>query len=610
MLTNSFQQSQELNNFLETLKELVYNFFTDEESQEIEKLALRCLETQFKVVVVGEFNRGKSTLINALLGSDVLPTAVRETTDIISILRFGEEPRLHVEFKDGRICDFSVNKETLNTFSALSGKDTTPVKTLLLDYPCEILKNEITIVDTPGVNDMRCQRNEITYGYLPNADCVIYVLDATAPLKKTEFSFLQEYIIKNSIPSFVIVLNKVDAIHQEDRSSLIENVKNKLTPLGLSESLNIFTLSSKWALNGIMLGDKNMFDRSGMEYFSHWLQNELKDSRKNQIKIEWIIKILSKFIDNLIVKLNTKLDIEQLELDELEAIHAELMKCRSSLDDKFEELRNYIHQDKDALLEKLSKTITKRYNECFFQIRLEIDALKSDVNSYASNVLPQRLNSVVKNWIDTNSTHIDEYIRFSISNIRNYFLSNFSFTLFLQSNGKIRFQADHGLGQNLFDPESHQADKISKISFGIGTFLAGSLLAVATGGIGLTILLPSIGSGNFLANKFIQPYLMNKLASAQKNDLLIRLPSLKEDVLYSIKESLKNSCDEFYENLTIEIESEYKKAYLSSLAEIEIRLNQFDKDKIEVTNRFDVYCELQSTLQQKLETIKDHQRWI
>lgn len=609
MLTTRLHQREELYDIIESVKREIQSFCTDEEHKELEKLASKCLENQFKVVVVGEYNRGKSTLINALLGSEVLPTAIIETTDVISVIRYGETTRLCVEFSDGRKCDYIADKETLKSFSALSGNDNSSINSLSLYYPSEILSNDITIVDTPGVNDMRFQRNEITYAYLPNADCVIYVLDATAPLKKTEFTFLQEYIIKNSIPSFVIVINKVDAIDQNQRPSLIENIKNKLLPLGLSDSLNIFVVSSKWAINGIMFGDKELLDRSGIEYFSHWLQNELEDSRKNQIRIESLRKKLSHFIENIIFKLDTQLEVEQVELNQLESLYTELLKYRIALDGKLEELLNYITQDRYALEDRLLKTISRRINESFFQIRSEIDSLKSGINNYASNVLPNRLNSIVKNWIDLNSTGIEEYLKFSISNIKKYFLSNFSFTVLIHSDGKIHFQTDNRLGLNLVDSDSVQIEKINKISFGMGTLLAGGLLAVGTGGLGLTILLPSLASGNFIANKFIQPYLIDKLNSSQKNDLLHKLPSLKEKVLHSVIESLRSSCEEFYDNLKIEIENEYNKVYSAGLVEIENRIKQFNQNKNDLIENFDKYRGLKSALLKILETIKDDTKW-
>jgi len=139
---------------------------------------------RFHLVVVGEFNHGKTSFVNALLGRRVLPVGVTPTTAVVHHIVYGEEPQ--VNRVDNQNVEHRLSFDDLDAFSARRGPDTEDVKYLEVLFPAPLLKERIVLVDTPGVNDLSLTRAEITYGYIPRSDAVLFVLDARAKKKQEQ----------------------------------------------------------------------------------------------------------------------------------------------------------------------------------------------------------------------------------------------------------------------------------------------------------------------------------------------------------------------------------------------------------------------------------------
>lgn len=203
-------------------------------------------EDRFHLVVVGEFNHGKTSFVNALAGGPFLPVGVTPTTATIHHIRYAETPRASVVYADGR--EESLAFESVRTYAVGGGASAERVDHIDIYVPAELLKERILLVDTPGVNDLSLQRADITYSYIPRADAVLFLLDAGQILKESERSFLEEKLLKASRDKIVFVITKWDLLSDSERKEALAYAKEQLARLVRDPV--VFPVSAEAALEG------------------------------------------------------------------------------------------------------------------------------------------------------------------------------------------------------------------------------------------------------------------------------------------------------------------------------------------------------------------------
>mgnify|MGYP001824463384 CR=1 FL=1 len=139
---------------------------------------------RFHLVVVGEFNHGKTSLVNALLADAVLPVGVTPTTAVIHHVRHASEPEAAAVHVDGTTRALPIDE--LDRFGLRVEQEVPPPRSPAesddqrreISYPSDLLKERILQVDTPGVNDLCLQRADVTFKYIPLSVAVLFVIDA------------------------------------------------------------------------------------------------------------------------------------------------------------------------------------------------------------------------------------------------------------------------------------------------------------------------------------------------------------------------------------------------------------------------------------------------
>jgi len=215
--------------------------------ERIDRDLVRKLEQdRFHLVVVGEFNHGKSSFVNALLGESALAVGVTPTTAAIHHLKYAETPEATVVYTSGR--RESLPFDEVKKFAVGGGASADEVDFLEIGYPAALLQERVLLVDTPGVNDLSLQRADITYSYVPRADAVLFLLDAGQILKESERVFLQDKLLKGSRDKIVFVITKWDLLDDAERKEALAYAKTKLGDL-VKDPI-VFPVSSETALAG------------------------------------------------------------------------------------------------------------------------------------------------------------------------------------------------------------------------------------------------------------------------------------------------------------------------------------------------------------------------
>lgn len=209
----------------------------------------RLEEEKFHLVVLGEFNHGKTTFVNALLGASVLPMGVTPTTAVIHQVVHGERGARVVEESGGTR---SVAWSDVGSYVVGGTSPAESVRYLEVSYPSPLLAGGVVLVDTPGVNDLNSTRAEITYSYIPRADAVIFLLDAGQILKESERRFLAEKLLAQSRDKVIFVINKVDLLEPAEKEQALAYAHTQLSKL-VSEP-KIYAVSAEQGLGGDRVG--------------------------------------------------------------------------------------------------------------------------------------------------------------------------------------------------------------------------------------------------------------------------------------------------------------------------------------------------------------------
>jgi GTPase SAR1 family protein len=402
-----------------------------------EELREKVQTNTFNLVVVGQFKRGKTSLINALLGAEILPVAVVPLTSIVTIMTYGEALRIRVYFNDGRVTE--IRPESLPEYVTEKGnpKNIKEVKEVVITYPSSYLKDGVRLIDTPGVGSIYQHNTDVAYQYLPKSDAALFLLSVDQPVSKAELDFLKD--VKEYSNRIFFLLNKADYLTEKDLNESIEFSKNVIKE-AMDIDVKIFPVSARLALEGKKTGSEELLMKSKLPQFSEVLNRFLMEEKG---------KILILSVANNLLRLLSQARFElELELKSLTAPLEELMTKIKAFEDKKREvllekndfeilfegetkklLRNILDEDlerfKKELVPQVSSNLENFFNENKFLSLKElhrameqqvIKEVKEAFNAWRvieDERLAKAFESICKRFILKIQDIVDELLRFS-----------------------------------------------------------------------------------------------------------------------------------------------------------------------------------------------------
>ena len=299
-------------------------------------------EERFVLIVLGEFNHGKSTFVNALLGAPVLPAGITPTTATINHLVYADKPCAKAVLTDDSVR--AVDPRSLSEWVTIESNKSDKVRYVEVGWPAEILKDRVTLVDTPGVNDINEARAEITYNYIPRADAVLFLLDAAQVLKQSERAFLEQRILRRSKDKLLFIVGKADLLSPEEKAEALKYCRDNLTPLLDAEPV-LFTVSAKQALGGQVA-------QSGIPELRDYLTRYLS-SERGRVLLDNASADGQRLSAYLRQNLGIKRRSLELSLEELEARIARVQKELSGKQQTMRQIQARITAESEAIKAKI-----------------------------------------------------------------------------------------------------------------------------------------------------------------------------------------------------------------------------------------------------------------
>jgi small GTP-binding protein len=338
------------------------------------------LDELFLLVVVGEFNAGKSALINALLGQEVLAEGVTPTTSKIHHIGWGDE----------------LSREPMGP---VGERVTAPVETL----------RQLTIVDTPGTNALDRAHEALTTDYVPRADLVLFVTSSDRPLSESERVFLEA--IRQWGKKVAMVVNKIDILRSEDEvAEVVAYVsENASRLLGLDPE--VFPMS---ALRAAEAKDEATRSASGLPALESFLRNTLDSGELLRLKLANPLGVATHLLGGALEIIKGRLELLGEDLRTIDDIESQTGTWTEDVRREFElrlsDIDNVLHGmeqrgteffDKSLRLNRLPKLFDKAELKKRFESEVVVDA---------PEIVEAKVDSLIDWLVDSELAHADRMV--------------------------------------------------------------------------------------------------------------------------------------------------------------------------------------------------------
>jgi len=337
-------------------------------SQLLRDTAERLRNDRFTLAVVGEFSRGKSTLINALLGqAELLPTAIEPATAAVTILTYGYPPSAEVHYEDGAVipnvpledlAEYVVGKnldgksfrqrltQRVARFTGVRKLDdftledveheveqetqelkpTSEVASVHVRYPADFLTDSIRLVDTPGIGSVNPKHGEATRRFVREADAIVFLINTDPVISASECNFLT--FLQDHIDHFLFVVTKIDRFSDSERERSVHYTKDTIVEFAGVANPRIFPMSATTALQAQAEGDAEKLAASGFTAFVNSLDQFLIEGRGHRIVKEYVAATRSHLRE---LQQAASVELQGIELD-LEEIRARVEQSAPALE--------------------------------------------------------------------------------------------------------------------------------------------------------------------------------------------------------------------------------------------------------------------------------------
>lgn len=440
---SGFKQTvSDLTESLAQLKEYSEDIGLEHTAKSIGETIEKTAKEHFEVAIVGEFKRGKSTLINALLGQEVLPADVLPATATLNRVTYSEEPYVMVEYKNGEEEKVDINRlaDYVTKLSYESEKTAETVKQATVYYDTAFCKNNVDIIDTPGLNDDE-QMTNVTLSILPEIDAAVFVISANSPFSQFEKEFLEKKMLTSDMGRIIFAVNCFGTFSKEDEDRIVETVEKRIGSYVMEKAKMVMGENSKefavykrkigtpkvigvYAKKALMAkesGDAAMLEESNFPTFERVLETMLTQERGTitlQILANKIISSGSELINSIIIRENSLMMETDEFMDKYTAAIEEIDEIRTKKRAEFVRINdaaNKVFEGLQPILDSYWVQIEETAMKVIDDYPMSAEDLKRDKLKIVYAKLTERIKENIENKAQLICEQIQNEINVALS---------------------------------------------------------------------------------------------------------------------------------------------------------------------------------------------------
>ena len=414
----------EVNTALTRISKICEQLELEENQKAVECSRNKLTSHKFSVGIMGEFKRGKSTVINALLGKEIMPADILPATATMNRVTYDLQPHAQIIKNDGTTFEISVDEiaDYVTKINDENAKRAEMVDEAIVYYPCRFCQNGVDIIDTPGLNDDE-RMDKISEEIIPKLDAVIMVIVPGAPFSKSEAEFVRNKLMASDLGRLLFLVNKIDTIRPKDRERAVAGIKDKIQTTVMDKMLEIygedskeyadakakigdiriFPISAANALDARLDGDGELLAESGILKFEDTLTHMLTTER-GALELAAPLAVLSRTAVDVLNTVETRKNALYLSAEEFEKKQKLAMKkiaeFRNSKKEETKRINNASQEVKMNLLPQVKEfynVLEKELNVAIEQIDIDKKSLLQKAGQLgASQKMQQVVNENIK----------------------------------------------------------------------------------------------------------------------------------------------------------------------------------------------------------------------
>lgn len=319
----------------------------------------RLQEARLQIAILGQFKRGKSTFINALLGAPLLPSTVVPVTAIPTFIAWGPVPHIRITYQDSRppedvyAADAAAVRAELDRWVTEEGNpiNRRQVRRVDLFVPADALRDGIVLIDTPGVGSTLRHNTDAALQVLPECDAALFVVSVDPPVTEAEIAYLRT--VRPHVVRLYFVLNKIDYLNPSEQEQAIGFLRSALHGfLGSAEEPQIFPVSARCALKAAAEAVGDALEASGLPRIERDILLLLRNGKVSALRASVAVKA-KMLLEQALADLTLKRRALELPLDDLEERARKLEEALHETERERQVAHDMLVGDKRRAVEKL-----------------------------------------------------------------------------------------------------------------------------------------------------------------------------------------------------------------------------------------------------------------